>query len=103
MRSCCPWLQMWRYEGHRTLMDYLKRRDCIRTLSEDLRVSEQAVVATVMRQLLEGISVSAAAWSFSPALLCCHADAGRILSHRHMSALPALLSFCAASALLLQV
>ena len=65
MGSCWPWLQMWRYEGHRTLMDYLKRRDCIRTLSEDLRVGEQAVVATVMRQLLEGISVSAAAWSSS--------------------------------------
>ena len=78
MGSCCPCLQMWRYEGHRTLMDYLKRRDCIRTLSEDLTVSEQAVVATVMRQLLEGISVSAAAWPLLyPAILHCHADAGR--------------------------
>ena len=65
MESCCPCLQMWKYEGHRTLMDYLKRRDCIKTLSEDLRVSEQAVVATVMRQLLEGISVSTAAWTLS--------------------------------------
>ena len=49
---------MWRYQGHRTLSHYLKRRDCITALSEDLGVYKSAVVATVMKQLLANIAVS---------------------------------------------
>lgn len=51
-------LQMWRYQGHKTLAHYLKRRDCLTALSEDLGVKQSAVVATVMKQLLENIAVS---------------------------------------------
>ena len=51
-------LQMWRYEGHRTLSYYLKRRDCIAALSEDLGVDKTAVVATIFKQILESIAVS---------------------------------------------
>ena len=50
-------LQMWRYQGHKTLAHYLKRRDCLTALSEDLGVNQSAVVATVMKQLLENIAV----------------------------------------------
>ena len=49
---------MWKYEGQRTLSYYLKRRDCLDVLSEDLGVDKSAVVATVMKQILEGIAVS---------------------------------------------
>ncbi|KAL3149568.1 hypothetical protein ABBQ32_002344 [Trebouxia sp. C0010 RCD-2024] len=49
------WL-MWRYQGHKTLAHYLKRRDCLTALSEDLGVKQSAVVATVMKQLLENIA-----------------------------------------------
>ena len=49
---------MWRYQGHRTLAYYLKRRDCLTALSEELGVETSAVVATVMKQLLENIAVS---------------------------------------------
>lgn len=49
------WL-MWRYQGHRTLANYLKRRDCITALSEDLGVDKSAAVATVMKQLFESIA-----------------------------------------------
>ena len=52
--------QMWRYEGHRTLSYYLKRRDCIAALSEDMGVDKSAVVATIFKQVLESIAVSAA-------------------------------------------
>ena len=51
--------QMWRYEGHRTLSYYLKRRDCIAALSEDMGVDKSAVVATIFKQVLESIAVSA--------------------------------------------
>ena len=50
--------QMWRYEGHRTLSYYLKRRDCIVALSEDMGVDQSAVVATIFKQVLESIAVS---------------------------------------------
>lgn len=50
--------QMWRYEGHRTLSYYLKRRDCIAALSEDMGVDKSAVVATIFKQVLESIAVS---------------------------------------------
>ena len=51
---------MWRYEGQKTLSYYLKRRDCLDALAEDLGVEKSAVVATVMKQILEGIAVSIA-------------------------------------------
>ncbi len=51
------WL-MWKFEGSRTLSYYLRRRDTLRALASDLEISEDAVVATVMKQLLEGLAVS---------------------------------------------
>lgn len=54
------WL-MWRYEGHRTLSYYLKRRDCIAALSEDMGVDKSAVVATIVKQVLESIAALHAA------------------------------------------
>ena len=51
-------LQVWKYEGCRTLSYYLRRRDCIQALAKDLAVPEQAVVATVMKQILECLTVS---------------------------------------------
>jgi serine/threonine protein kinase len=35
---------------------YLRRRDCIEALSEDLMVPEEAVAATVMKHLLEALA-----------------------------------------------
>lgn len=52
-------LQMWRYQGSRTLAYYLRRRDCIAALAEDLAIEQEAVVATVFKQVLESIAVSA--------------------------------------------
>lgn len=49
--------QVWRFEGSKTLAYYLKRRDCIRALSQDLGVPEQAVPATVMKHILECLTV----------------------------------------------
>lgn len=49
---------MWRYQGSRTLGYYLRRRDCIDALAEDLGIQQKAVVATVFKQVLEGITVS---------------------------------------------
>ena len=51
-------MQVWKYEGCRTLSYYLKRRDCVQALAKDLAVPEQAVVATVMKQILECLAVS---------------------------------------------
>ena len=72
-------LQMWRYEGQKTLAYYLRRRDCIAALAEDLGVDQAAVVATVMKQVLGNIAVSTAhftsrciqpAWSTPSAYIC---------------------------------
>ena len=49
------WL-VWEYEGDRTLSWYLKRRDCIELLSEDLGVSEEDVLTTVMRHVFEALN-----------------------------------------------
>src|SRR5690242_20693177 len=57
LRLGMPPGQMWKYEGNKTLQYYLKRRDTLRALSQDLRVPEEAVVATVMKQLFEGLAV----------------------------------------------
>ena len=51
-------MQVWKYEGCRTLSYYLKRRDCLQALARDLAVPEKAVVATVMKQIFEGLTVS---------------------------------------------
>jgi hypothetical protein len=37
---------------------YLRRRDTLRALASDLEIAEEAVCATVMKQLFEGLSVS---------------------------------------------
>ena len=50
-------MQAWRFEGGRTLAHYLRRRDCIQRLAEDMDVPQNAVVPTVMRQIFEGLSV----------------------------------------------
>ncbi len=52
-----PCAQTWKYEGSKTLDYYIRRRDSIRALSQDLEVPEEAAVATVMKQLIEGLSV----------------------------------------------
>jgi len=50
-------VQVWKYEGCRTLSYYLKRRDCLQVLARDLGVPEKAVVATVMNQIFECLTV----------------------------------------------
>ncbi len=56
-------MQMWRYEGSRTLWSYMRqtslfRDECLANLSSDLGMPEPVAVATVMRQLCENLSVS---------------------------------------------
>ncbi len=46
------WL-VWEAQGLNTLAYYLKRRDCISALAEDLDVPEDAVLPTVMTQIFE--------------------------------------------------
>eukprot|EP00798_Chlamydomonas_sp_ICE-L_P006736 gene6736-3405_t len=46
---------MWRFTGSRNLLYYLKKRDCMRLLVDDLNVAEENVLATVMKQLLESL------------------------------------------------
>lgn len=48
---------MWRYEGSRTLAYYLRRRDSLRALAEDMEVPVEAVPAVAMKQLLQGLMV----------------------------------------------
>ena len=55
-------MQVWKYEGCRTLSYYLKRRDCLQALARDLAVPEKAVVATVMKQIFECLTVSIFHW-----------------------------------------
>lgn len=50
-------VQVWKYEGCRTLSYYLKRRDCLQVLARDLGVPEKAVVATVINQIFECLTV----------------------------------------------
>ena len=50
------WL-VWDYEGDKTLAYYLKRRDCMKRLMEDLELSsEDDVVPTVMKQVFESLN-----------------------------------------------
>lgn len=51
-------LQIWKYEGSKTLSYYLKRRDCIPSIAADMGIPEDAVVPTVMKQILENLQVS---------------------------------------------
>ena len=69
--------QMWKYEGQKTLSYYLKRRDCLEVLSEDLGVDKSAVVATIMKQILEGIAVSIA-YAFAEMLHRFRLESGRV-------------------------
>jgi hypothetical protein len=52
-----PCAQVWTYQGANTLSHYLKRRDCMRALSEDLGVREDLVVPTVMQHLFQCLEV----------------------------------------------
>lgn len=52
--------QVWRYEGARTLATYLRRRDCVPALARNLGVPAEAVAATVLRHILEGLTVRVA-------------------------------------------
>ena len=52
------WL-VWGYQGDKTLAYYLKRRDCVRALSIDLGVEEEAAVPTAVKQIFECLSVGA--------------------------------------------
>ncbi|KXZ43807.1 hypothetical protein GPECTOR_80g167 [Gonium pectorale] len=54
------WL-VWKYEGKNTLSYYINRRDTIRALATDMKVSESAVVPTVMKQIFEGLAAFHAA------------------------------------------
>lgn len=58
--NSCRLAQVWRYEGARTLAAYLRRRDCVPALARDLGVPAEAVAATVLRHILEGLTVRAA-------------------------------------------
>lgn len=48
------WL-LWRYEGLKTLRDYMRRKDCINALAIDLRVPEHVVIPTVISHLLQSV------------------------------------------------
>jgi hypothetical protein len=50
-------MQLWRYQGLKTLGDYLRRKDCIQALAADLQVPEHLAVVTVLKQLLECLAV----------------------------------------------
>lgn len=52
-RSLTPgtWL-LWRYQGDRTLATYMRRRDTIPVLAQELDVAEQDVARTVLKQIL---------------------------------------------------
>jgi hypothetical protein len=63
------WVQVWRYEGSKTLAYYLKRRDCIRALAKDLAVPEEAVPATVMKYIFECLTVRAGSYFWALWLL----------------------------------
>ncbi|KAL6749507.1 kinase-like domain-containing protein [Haematococcus lacustris] len=54
------WL-VWKYEGSRTLAYYLRRRDTLRALASDMEIPEEAVVATAIKQLCEGLAAFHAA------------------------------------------
>ena len=65
--------QVWRYEGARTLAAYLRRRDCVPALARDLGVPAEAVAATVLRHILEGLTVRAAVPQPTGISLCMNA------------------------------
>jgi hypothetical protein len=50
-------MQLWRYQGLKTLGDYLRKRDCVKELAMDLQVPEHLAVPTVLKHLLESIQV----------------------------------------------
>lgn len=50
-------MQLWRYQGLKTLGDYLRKRDCVKELAMDLQVPEHLAVPTVLKHLLDSIQV----------------------------------------------
>ncbi len=56
-----PGLQVWAYQGNKTLAYYLKRRDCMDALARDMCVAEEVVVPTVMRHIFQCLEVRAPA------------------------------------------
>jgi hypothetical protein len=47
-------LQLWRYQGLKTLGEYMRKRDCVNALAIDLGVSEELAIPTVLMHLLDG-------------------------------------------------
>ena len=52
-------MQLWRYQGVKTLGDFLRKRDCLNALAVDLQVAEHLAIPTVLKQVLESTSVRA--------------------------------------------
>lgn len=50
-------MQLWKYQGLKTLRDYLTRKDCLTALAVDLRVPEHVVIPTVIVQLFQCVQV----------------------------------------------
>lgn len=48
---------MWKYQGDRTLATYMRRRDALNALAEDLEVAEKDVPRTILKQILENLKV----------------------------------------------
>eukprot|EP00798_Chlamydomonas_sp_ICE-L_P000831 gene831-33562_t len=46
---------IWKFEGGNTLQYYLKRRDTLKAIAEDLQVPDSSAVATVMKQIFESL------------------------------------------------
>lgn len=50
------WL-LWRFQGLKTLAQYIRRKDCITALAADLQIAEDYVIHTVLKQVLDSIAV----------------------------------------------
>ena len=61
-------LQMWEYEGSRTLAHYLRKKDCVEHLAADLDVPYESAVPIVMKQIFECLAVRAATSCLRPSI-----------------------------------
>ena len=50
-------MQMWKFQGDKTLATYMRRRDTLAALAEDLDVAEGEVPRTVLKQILLNLKV----------------------------------------------
>lgn len=55
--ECNLSMQMWRFEGSRTLAHYLRKKDCVQQLADDMDVPYECAVPLVMKQVLECVAV----------------------------------------------